>query len=178
MIGVDIHLQDTYYTVAHFHYAMLGGVTFLLFAGLHYWFPLMFGKMYNEKHAKRAFYTIFVGFNLLWFPMFIAGYYGMPRRYFDYLPEFHIYHEISFAGAVIFIIGLIYMFATLIKAIKSGEPSGTNPWNATTLEWHLHQSPPALENHSKVPYVDFRPYEYNHGEPVVKFNYETMQRID
>ena len=103
MVGVDIHLQDTYYTVAHFHYAMLGGVVFLLFAGLHYWFPLMFGRMYNESQAKFAFYLNFIGFNVLWFPMFIAGYLGMPRRYFDYLPQFEIYHQISFVGAVIFI---------------------------------------------------------------------------
>lgn len=178
MIGVDIHLQDTYYTVAHFHYAMLGGVAFLLFAGLHYWFPLVTGKMYNEFHAKIAFYLNFVGFNLLWFPMFIAGYYGMPRRYFDYLPEFQIYHQISFVGAIVFITGLIYMFVVFYRGWTKGEASGPNPWNATTLEWHLPSSPPPLENHSKVPYVDFRPYEYHHGQPVVKFNYETMQRID
>ena len=178
MIGVDIHLQDTYYTVAHFHYAMLGGVVFLLFAGMHYWFPLVTGKMYNEKHAKIAFYMNFVGFNLLWFPMFIAGYLGMPRRYFDYLPEFQIYHQASFFGAVIFISGLVFMFYTLIQGWRKGEPSGTNPWNATTLEWHMPSSPPPLENHSKVPYVDFDPYEYRNGEPVVKFDYTTMKRID
>jgi len=178
MIGADIHLQDTYYSVAHFHYAMLGGVVFLLFAGLHYWFPLMFGRIYNETHAKIAFWLNFIGFNILWFPMFIAGYQGMPRRYFDYLPEFQIYHQISFFGALIFITGLIMMFTVLIRAIKNGEKVGPNHWNATTLEWHLPTSPPPLENHTKVPYVDFRPYEYHHGEPVVKFNYETMQRID
>lgn len=178
MVGVDIHLQDTYYSVAHFHYAMLGGVVFLLFAGMHYWFPLVFGRMYNEKHAKFAFYTQFVGFNTLWFPMFIAGYLGMPRRYFDYLPEFQIYHQIAFVGAVVFISGLIYMFVTFFKGISSGEKCGPNPWHATTLEWHLPSSPPPLENHSKVPYVDFRPYEYKNGEPVVKFDYKTMKRID
>jgi len=178
MIGSDIHLQDTYYSVAHFHYAILGGVVFLLFAGIHYWFPLMFGKMLNEKRAKLAFWINFIGFNMLWFPMFIAGYQGMPRRYFDYLPEFQIYHQISFFGAVIFISGLLYMFYNFFDSMKNGEPSGTNPWNATTLEWHLPSSPPPLENHTKVPYVDFNPYEYKHGQPVVKFDYETMQRID
>jgi cytochrome c oxidase subunit 1 len=178
MIGVDIHLQDTYYSVAHFHYAILGGVVFLMFAGMHYWFPLVTGKMYSEPKAKIAFYMQFVGFNLLWFPMFIAGYYGMPRRYFDYLPEFQIYHQFSFFGAVMFIIGLIYMFVVFYKGWTKGKPSGTNPWNATTLEWHMPSSPPPLENHSKVPYVDFEPYEYHHGEPVVKFDYETMRRID
>jgi cytochrome c oxidase subunit I len=177
MVGVDIHLQDTYYTVAHFHYAMLGGVVFLLFAGMHYWFPLVTGKMYSEAKAKFAFLLIFVGFNVLWFPMFIAGYLGMPRRYFDYLPEFQIYHQFSFWGAVIFITGLVYMFYVLIQGWRKGPAVGVNPWHATTLEWHLPTSPPPLENHTKVPYVDFRPYEYHHGEPVVKFD-ENMKRID
>jgi cytochrome c oxidase subunit 1 len=177
MVGVDIHLQDTYYTVAHFHYAMLGGVVFLLFAGMHYWFPLVTGKMYSEAKAKFAFLLIFVGFNVLWFPMFIAGYLGMPRRYFDYLPEFQIYHQFSFWGAVIFITGLVYMFYVLIQGWRKGPAVGVNPWHATTLEWHMPTSPPPLENHAKVPYVDFRPYEYHHGEPVVKFD-ENMKRID
>jgi cytochrome c oxidase subunit 1 len=178
MVGVDIHLQDTYYTVAHFHYAILGGVVFLLFAGMHYWFPLVTGKMYNEAHAKIAFWMNFIGFNILWFPMFIAGYLGMPRRYFDYLPEFAIYHQISFWGAVLFISGLLYMFYVLIQGWRKGPAVGVNPWEATTLEWHMPTSPPPLENHSKVPYVDFMPYEYKNGHPVVKFDYATMKRID
>jgi cytochrome c oxidase subunit 1 len=177
MIGVDIHLQDTYYTVAHFHYAMLGGVVFLLFAGMHYWFPLITGRIYDETKAKIAFWMIFIGFNMLWFPMFIAGYLGMPRRYFDYLPEFEIYHKIAFFGAVLFILGLFFMFYNLIQGWRKGKKVGPNYWNATTLEWHLPSAPPPLENHTKVPYVDFDPYEYHHGEPVVKFD-ENYRRID
>ena len=177
MVGVDIHLQDTYYSVAHFHYAILGGVVFLLFAGMHYWFPLVTGKMYNETRAKIAFYLNFVGINLLWFPMFIAGYYGMPRRYFDYLPEFEIYHQISGIGAIVIISGLIFMMWNLIRGWRKGEKVGVNYWSATTLEWHTQSSPPPLENHPKVPYVDFNPYEYHHGEPVVKFD-ANMKRID
>ncbi|MDH5464262.1 MAG: DUF2871 family protein [Thiovulaceae bacterium] len=177
MVGVDIHLQDTYYSVAHFHYAILGGVVFLLFAGLHYWFPLVTGKMYNETRAKIAFYLNFVGINLLWFPMFIAGYYGMPRRYFDYLPEFEVYHQVSGVGAIVIVTGLIFMMWNLIRGWRKGEKVGVNYWGATTLEWHTQSSPPPLENHPKVPYVDFNPYEYHHGEPVVKFD-ENMKRID
>jgi cytochrome c oxidase subunit 1 len=178
MIGADIHLQDTYYTVAHFHYAILAGVVWLLFAGMHYWFPLVTGRMYDDAKAKLAFYIQFIGFNLLWFPMFIAGYHGMPRRYFDYLPEFQLYHQIAFIGGVMTLLGMVYMFWIFYKGWTTGEKVTPNPWGATTLEWHLPSSPPPLENHSKVPYVDFDPYEYHHGEPVVKFNYETMQRID
>ena len=179
MVGSDIHLQDTYYSVAHFHYAILGGVVFLFFAGLHYWFPLVTGKMYNETVAKLAFWLNFIGINLLWFPMFIAGYLGMPRRYFDYLPEFEIWHQISGVGAVVIFIGLTVMFLNLIQGWRKGTVmTDPNPWGATTLEWHLPTTPPPLENHTKVPYVDFEPYEYHHGEPVVKFDYETMKRID
>ncbi len=178
MIGADIHLQDTYYTVAHFHYAILAGVVWLLFAGMHYWFPLVTGRMYDDAKAKLAFYIQFIGFNLLWFPMFIAGYHGMPRRYFDYLPEFQLYHQVAFIGGVMTLLGMLYMFWIFYKGWTTGEKVTPNPWGATTLEWHLPSSPPPLENHSKVPYVDFDPYEYHHGEPVVKFNYETMQRID
>ena len=124
-----------------------------------------------KAKAKIAFYLNFVGFNILWFPMFIAGYYGMPRRYFDYLPEFEIYHQFSFIGAVIFIAGLsVYVLGILLRDGQKVKQSTPNPWNATTLEWHLPTSPPPLENHAKVPYVDFNPYEYHHGEPVVKFD--------
>ena len=176
MIGVDIHLQDTYYSVAHFHYAILGGVVFMLFAAMHYWFPKVTGKMYSEPKAKIAFYLNFIGINVLWFPMLIAGWYGMPRRYFDYLPEFEIYHQISGIGAIIMIMGLAYMMYVLIQGWISGEATTDNPWEGTTLEWHL-PSPPELENFPKTPYVDFEPYEYHHGHAVVKFdeNYKRIQ---
>lgn len=168
-VGVDVYFHDTYFVVAHFHYTMLGGVAFLMFAGFHYWFPKITGRMYSEKHAKYAFYTVFVGFNLLWFPMFLAGAFGMPRRYFDYLPEFEIYHKFSGVGSWIFAIGIIYMLTTLYRGWRYGELAGSNPWNATTLEWQI-PSPPQLENFGTIPYVDFQPYEYINGEPVHKMD--------
>ena len=175
-IGADIHLHDTYYVVAHFHYTIFGGVVFMFFAAIHYWYPKVVGKMYNPKGAKTAFYLMFVGFNTLWFPMFIAGYLGMPRRYYDYLPTFEIYHKIAGVGAVLVALSLIVMVVTLYRGLKHGQVCGPNPWNATTLEWHL-PSPPPLENFSKTPYVDFNPYEYHHGQPIVKFD-ENFKRID
>lgn len=178
MVGSDIHLQDTYFSVAHFHYALLGGVVSLFFAGIHYWFPLMTGRFVSEAKAKLAFWLYMIGINLLWFPMLIAGYLGMPRRYFDYLPEFEIYHQVAGVGAVIIVIAMLIMFQNFIKSWTKGEKAPHNPWSATTLEWHTETLPPILENHTKVPYVDFNPYEYHHGQPVVKFDYKTMQRID
>lgn len=164
-LGVDIHLHDTYFVVAHFHYTIFGGVVFMLFAGMHYWYPKFTGVMYNEFKAKVSFYLIFIGFNILWFPMFLAGALGMPRRYFDYLPEFTIYHQIAAFGAVITIAGIFYMLYNLIRSFKTEEPCGPNPWNATTLEWQI-DSPPPLENFKNIPYIDFEPYEYEKGEPV------------
>ena len=165
-LGVDVHLHDTYFVVAHFHYTIFGGVVFMLFAALHYWFPKFIGKMYDEAKAKIAFGFIFVGFNLLWFPMFLAGALGMPRRYFDYLPEFEIYHQVAGVGAVITVFGILFMLITLLRGIKNGKPCGPNPWNASTLEWQV-DSPPPLENFKTIPYIDFDPYEYENGHPKI-----------
>ncbi len=164
-LGVDVHLHDTYFVVAHFHYTIFGGVVFMLFAAMHYWFPKFTGKMYDEAKAKLAFYGIFVGFNVLWFPMFLAGAFGMPRRYYDYLPEFEIYHRVAGVGAVITIVALFYMLYVLYKGFTQGKPCGNNPWDGTTLEWQI-SSPPPLENFKYIPYIDFEPYEYEKGKPV------------
>lgn len=120
--------------------------------------------MYDEFKAKIAFTLIFVGFNCLWFPMFFAGALGMPRRYFDYLPEFTIYHQIAGVGAFITVFGILFMLYTLVSALKNGKPCGPNPWNASTLEWQI-DSPPPLENFKNIPYIDFEPYEYENGQP-------------
>ena len=163
-LGVNIHLHDTYFVVAHFHYTIFGGVVFMLFAAMHYWYPKFIGKMYDEVKAKIAFYLIFIGFNTLWFPMFFAGVLGMPRRYFDYLPEFTIYHQIAGVGAIITVSGILFMLYTLISAVKNGEKAPANPWNSSTLEWQI-DSPPPLENFKNIPYIDFEPYEYENGAP-------------
>ncbi len=169
LLNVDIQTHDTYYVVAHFHFTMLGGVGFLFFAAVHYWFPKMTGRMYNESVAKVSFWMIFIGLYLLWVPMFIAGYMGMPRRYFDYLPEYEIYHQIASLGSWIIVPGFFVMFGNLFKGALSGEKAADNPWNASTLEWYT-SSPPPLANFNKLPYVDFEPYDYKEGKPVVKLD--------
>lgn len=156
-LSTDVHLHDTYFVVAHFHYVMFGGTIIILFAALHYWLPKMFGRMYNEKVANIAAGIIFVGFNTLYFTMFILGYEGMPRRYWSYLPEYQTLHIISTVGSWILITGLIIMFWNLIYAVFKGERASDNPWGGTTLEWQI-QSPPIMENFHEIPKVTREPY--------------------
>lgn len=164
-LNTDLHLTDTYFVVGHFHYVMFGGMGIIFFASLHYWFPKMFGKMYNEKMAKFAAYWIGIGFNVLYFPFFIMGYMGMPRRYYDYLPEFQMWHVISTVGSWILVSGILLMIANLFSGLRSGKPASDNPWGGTTLEWST-SSPPTLENFDKIPTVTTGPYDHSkiHGQ--------------
>lgn len=158
-LNTDIHLTDTYFVVAHFHYVMFGGMGTLFFAGMHYWFPKMFGKMYNEKIAKLGAWIFIIGFNILYFPMFVMGYLGMPRRYYDYLPEFKTYHQISTVGSWILIAGLIIILFNLYKGLRKKEViTDINPWGGTTLEWTV-PTPPPLENFDEIPVITRGPYE-------------------
>ena len=131
----------------------------IFFAALHYWFPKMTGKMYNEKVAKIAAVIIFIGFNQLYFTMFILGYQGMPRRYWDYLPEYQTLHIISTVGSWILIAGLITMFWNLGRGLRKGPPAPADPWGGKTLEWTI-PSPPTLENFEEIPTITHGPYDY------------------
>ncbi len=163
-LSTDIHLTDTSFIVAHFHYVMFGGTGMGIFAALHYWLPKMSGRMYNHKVAKVAFWIIFIGFNILYFPMFVMGWLGMPRRSYDYLPEYTIYHQIATVGSWILIIGLIIMFRNLIRGVRKGKiVTEKNIWGGETLEWTV-ETPPIHENFEEVPFITDGFYEYKQND--------------
>jgi len=156
-LATNVQLHDTTFVVAHFHYIIFGGMGFAFFAGIHYWYPKMFGRMYSNRWAYIAWAFTFVGFNLLYFPQFIIGVQGMPRRYFDYLPQFQWGHFISGIGAFILITGLVLMVWNLVYHKRHGAIAPANPWKGVTLEWQI-ASPPPLENFDEIPVIKHKPY--------------------
>ena len=158
-IGLDVHVTDTYFVIAHFHYIMVGGTVMAFLGGVHYWWPKISGKMYPEGLAKLSALTIFLGFNLTFFPQFILGYLGMPRRYAAYPEEFQMLNVLSTAGASILGVGYILPLFYLLWSIKYGKDAGPNPWRATGLEWKT-PSPPPAHNLEVTPLVDYRAYDY------------------
>jgi cytochrome c oxidase subunit 1 len=169
-IAVDVHLTDTYFVVAHFHYVMVGGMVTAFMGGLHYWWPKITGRMYPEFAAQLAAMITFIGFNLTFFPQFLLGYLGMPRRYHAYPPEFQIFHIFSTAGASILGVGYLLPVIYLIWSLRHGARAGANPWGATGLEWTT-PSPPPTHNFGQVPVVTGEPYDYppltDSGEKVI-----------
>jgi len=158
-LAIDVHLTNTYFVVAHFHYVMVGGTIMGMMAGLHYWFPKITGKMYSEKAATIAFWLILIGFNLTFFPQFILGAQGMPRRYWSYLPEFTDLNRLSSVGSWFIALGFLYVAYYVWDAMKHGKNAVANPWGGLTLEWQT-SSPPPTENFLETPVVTAWPYEY------------------
>jgi cytochrome c oxidase subunit 1 len=162
-LAVDVHVHDTYFIVAHFHYIMVGGVVMAYLGGIHFWWPKMTGRMYPEWPAKIAAALIFIGFNLTFFPQFILGYLGMPRRYHAYPPEFQVLNVMSTAGASILAVGYLLPLIYLIWSLKYGKVAGPNPWGAAGLEWTT-ASPPPTENFEETPVVTTEAYNYSDKE--------------
>ncbi|HWD90917.1 MAG TPA: cytochrome c oxidase subunit I [Verrucomicrobiae bacterium] len=168
-VGLDVHVQDTYFVVAHFHYIMVGGMVTAFMAGLHYWWPKITGRMYPEKLGQLAALTMFLGFNLTFFPQFVLGYLGMPRRYHAYAPEFQIYNVMSSAGASILGVAYLLPLIYFIWSLKHGKKAPANPWNATGLEWQT-PSPPPKHNFAETPVVDGPPYQYSAEKTEAELN--------
>jgi cytochrome c oxidase subunit 1 len=160
--AVDVHLTDTYFVVAHFHYIMVGGTVMAYLGGLHFWWPKIVGRMYPELWARIAAISIFVGFNLTFFPQYIAGSLGMPRRYHTYAPEYQLLNDFSSLGAGVMAIGYVLPLAYLLYAMLRGQPAPPNPWNATGLEWQT-PSPPPQQNFDRITPSVGEPYDY--GRP-------------
>ncbi len=161
-LAVDVHVTDTYFVVAHFHYIMVGGAIMGYLGGLHFWWPKIFGRVYSEAWGRISSLLIFVGFNLTFFPQFVLGYLGMPRRYASYPPEFQVLNVLSSAGATILGFGYLFPFVYLLYSLWKGKPAGDNPWGATGLEWKT-SSPPPTDNFHVPPLVTSEPYDYAHG---------------
>ncbi|MER3523714.1 MAG: cytochrome c oxidase subunit I [Ignavibacteria bacterium] len=159
-LATNVHLTDTYFVVAHFHYIMVGGAVMGYLGGIHYWWPKMTGRMYNEAWAKFSALILFVGFNLTFFPQFILGYLGMPRRYYIYPPEFQVLNVLSTAGSTILGLGYIIPMVYLLWSLRKEKNVGANLWGATGLEWTT-QSPPTTHNFEKIPVVTGEPYMYH-----------------
>ena len=159
-LGINVHVHDTYFVIAHFHYIMVGGTLMGYLGGLHYWWPKITGRLYPEGWAKFAALVVFVGFNLTFFPQFILGYVGMPRRYHVYPDEFQVLNVMSSAGASILGVGYVIPIVYLIWSMRYGKPAGDNPWFSTGLEWQT-PSPPPTHNFAQTPIVTDEVYAYD-----------------
>jgi cytochrome c oxidase subunit 1 len=158
-LAVDVHLTDTYFIVAHFHYIMVGGALMAYLGALHFWWPKITGRLYSEALAKVSAILVFLGFNLTFFPQFILGYLGMPRRYHVYPDEFQVLNVFSTAGASILGIGYLIPLCYLAYSMRYGPRAPKNPWGAAGLEWQT-SSPPPTENFVETPVVDEEAYDY------------------
>jgi len=163
-LAIDVQVHDTYFVVAHFHYIMVGGAVMAYLGGIHFWWPKMTGRLYPEGWARLAAVTIFLGFNLTFFPQFVLGYLGMPRRYHAYPPEFQVLNVMSSAGASILAVGYLLPLIYLIWSLRYGAVAGMNPWKATGLEWQT-PSPPPTDNFEVTPTVTREAYDYARPEP-------------
>ncbi|SER14862.1 cytochrome c oxidase subunit 1 [Faunimonas pinastri] len=159
-VPIDVHVTDTYFVVAHFHYIMVGGMVSAFFGGLHFWWPKITGRLYSENWARTAAMLMFLGFNLTFFPQYIMGYLGMPRRYHTYPPEFQVYHVMSSLGAVVLAVAYLLPLFYLTASLFRGRIAGANPWDSTGLEWTT-TSPPPEHNFHTTPRITRGPYGYH-----------------
>jgi cytochrome c oxidase subunit 1 len=159
MLAVDVHLHDTYFVVAHFHYVMVGGTVMGFVGGLHYWWPKFTGKMYDESWSRVGWFFVFIGFNVTFLSQFVLGSRGMPRRYYDYLPQYEQLHQVSTIGSWLIGVGFVIIGAMFIRSLMGGKPAPRNPWGSAALEW-MTTTPPPLYNFVKDPVLTRGQYDY------------------
>jgi cytochrome c oxidase subunit 1 len=166
-LATDVHLHDTYFVVAHFHYVMMGSALIAMIGGIHHWWPKITGRMYNENLGRIGWVLVFVGFNVTFFTQFMLGSQGMPRRYATYLPEFQTYHVISTVGSYVMAVGFFLTAYYLLRSLVDGRKAPANPWGGRSLEWQC-ASPPPFDNFSEQPTVgdcyDFSVLEWDEEE--------------
>jgi cytochrome c oxidase subunit 1 len=160
ILSVDIHLHDTYFVVSHFHYVAMGSTMIAFIGGIYYWWPKMTGRMFNETWGRIGAILVFVGFNLTFFVQLVMGSQGSPRRYYSYLDQFQIYHQISTVGIVVLALGLFTALINLLISLRTGAIAPQNPWGSRTLEWTHAETPPVLYNFTETPIVTEGPYDY------------------
>src|SRR5947199_208382 len=160
-LSIDVHVTDTYFIIAHFHYVMVGGAVLGYLGGMHFWWPKISGRMYPESWGRLAAIIVFIGFNLTFFPQFILGYLGMPRRYWQYPPEFQVLNVLSTAGSTILAVGYLLPMVYFLWSMRYGKIADANPWGAAGLEW-MSSSPPPTFNFDETPEVTWEAYNYEH----------------
>lgn len=165
-VPIDVHANNTYYVVGHFHYVLYGTVTMGMFAAIYFWFPKMTGRMYYEGLGKLHFWLAFIGTNLNFFPMHPLGLQGMLRRVSSYAPEYEFWNIIASIGGFLLGVSTLPFILNMIGSWIHGEQAPKNPWRAIGLEW-LVASPPPVENFEKIPVVVSKPYGYGKSEPLV-----------
>ncbi|HXF75722.1 MAG TPA: cytochrome c oxidase subunit I [Methylomirabilota bacterium] len=168
-LGIDMHVHDTYFVIAHFHYIMVGSAVMAYLGGIHFWWPKMTGRLYPEGWARLAALIIFIGFNLTFFPQFVLGYLGMPRRYHVYPPEFQVLNVMSSAGASILAVGYLLPLIYMVWSLRYGRVAEKNPWKAKGLEW-VTASPPPTDNFEVTPVVTQEAYAYDLAEPQAAYS--------
>ena len=163
-LATDLHLHDSYYVVAHFHYVMMGGTIITFVGGLHHWWPKMFGRMYNQFWANVGAFVVFIGFNVTFFTQFFLGTQGMPRRYASYIDEYQLYHQISTVGSYLLLVGFLIHLFVFLHSLVAGRKAPANPWGGLTLEWQA-DSPPDEHNFRHEPVVKHGPYDFETTVP-------------